>query len=224
MVDRSQIMGGVLAGGLSRRMGGVDKSQMDLAGQTMISRVIENLQNQVEQLVVNANQDVSRFKTVNQPVVSDIVANHAGPLAGIHAMLDYAKKTNTAITHIASIAADTPFFPTDFVSRCTKMLTSTLQNDGARQTIIIAKSGGYRHPVFGLWPVSLFASLEEFLTQGDTKKVMAFVQRHPCLYAEFDMIEIGDETIDPFFNINTPLELEKACGIISLMKSGISHD
>jgi molybdopterin-guanine dinucleotide biosynthesis protein A len=77
-------VGGVLlAGGLSRRMGGGDKSLRLLGGKTILARIIARVQPQVDALMLNANGDPSRFDAYGMPVCADIVEGYAGPLAGI---------------------------------------------------------------------------------------------------------------------------------------------
>lgn len=63
------------------------------------------------------------------------------------------------------------------------------------------------HPVFGYWPLSCAEDLVAFLTEGTTRKVLAFVDRHPNATAKFDA---GANGSDPFFNINTPEDLRAA--------------
>ncbi|MEM9095758.1 MAG: NTP transferase domain-containing protein, partial [Pseudomonadota bacterium] len=101
--------GVILAGGLSRRMGGGDKSLLDLGGATILSRVRRRLSEQVEDLALNANGDPSRFRALELPVVPDTIDGFAGPLAGVLAGLDWAAEAG--YDKIVTVAADTPFFP-----------------------------------------------------------------------------------------------------------------
>ena len=205
------IMGGILAGGLSRRMGGVDKCLISLHGTPLIQRVIDRIKPQVASITINANGDPERFGDTGLEVVGDIIQGYAGPLAGIHALIEYARRTDAAVTHVASVAADTPFFPQDFVKKCTD-LAGGLNGESGRQNeaILLAKSNQNRHPAFGLWPVGIYHSLEEFLQIADTRKVMAFVQKHPHDFVEFANYEFNNQEIDPFFNINEPKDLKLA--------------
>lgn len=214
------VLGGILAGGLSRRMDGKEKALLKIGGETLLDISAARLQLQVRDVVVNANGDAERFGSIEFPVISDIIDNYAGPLAGVHTLLNYAKNSEVAYTHVASVAADTPYFPHSFVQSCVNALEAI---DGRRtqfESIAIAMSGGFRHPVFGLWPVSLFPDISTFLETEKTRKVMAFVQNHKHSFVEFPMVEIDSDHCDPFFNINTPLDMETACAINSRMKPG----
>jgi len=210
-MTKDTTIGGILAGGLSRRMGGIDKALLSLENKSIISHVADRLVKQVDRVIINTNSDFQNFKALDYPLVSDAVEGYAGPLAGIHALMGYAKQLDPEYTHIATVAADTPFFPGDFVDRC---LRSLEQNDFAVPTIILAKSNQNRHPVFGLWPLQLFQSLETFLTTADTRKVMAFVQMHTYKTVDFPFYQLPAITVDPFFNINKPDDLLQAATIV----------
>jgi len=209
-MNKNCILGGILAGGLSRRMDVEDKSLVLLNNQTLISQVASRLSKQVGSMVINSNSDPHNYVGLEYPVIGDVIQGYAGPLAGIHALMCFAKRHDSNITHVATVAADTPFFPFDFVDHCTKSLDDQSHRNS---TIVLAKSGQNRHPVFGLWPVNLCDNLELFLNNAETRKVMAFVQQHALQYAEFQIYELDGTVIDPFFNINRPDDLVQAATI-----------
>jgi molybdenum cofactor guanylyltransferase len=192
------IAGVLLAGGLSRRMGGGDKSLKKLAGETILERVIARANPQVAGLALNANGDPSRFKAYGLPVVPDSVAGFAGPLAGVLAGLDWAAANVPGASYVASFATDAPFFPPDLVARL-----ATAVADG-RHDLACAASGGRSHPVFGLWPLSLREDLRAALKAG-TRKVDEWTARHRLATVEFPA-----DPYDPFFNANTPQDLAEA--------------
>ena len=196
------VAGVVLAGGLSRRMGGGDKTLLTVAGEPMLQRVIDRLKPQVGNLVLNANGDPARFAAYGLPVVTDPIEGFAGPLAGVLAGLRWAGE-NTNARHVVSAAGDTPFFPRDLVAKL-------LDAAGGKDRIVLASSNGRTHPVFGLWPVSLADDLDAFLTAGETRKVFVWVDRHDNATVNFPMLETAGEPLDPFFNINTPEEMDAA--------------
>lgn len=191
-----KVAGIVLAGGLSRRMGGKEKSLLQLGQTSPIAEVASRLARQVPAVAVNANGDPKRFDFLQLPVIADSVEGFVGPLAGVLAGMHWAKEHNA--THVVTAAADTPFLPTDFVSR----LCETLQSD---TDIAMAASGDRVHPVFGVWPVVHAGELEHFLVAEDKRKILEFANRYVMHEVEF-----STEGGDPFFNINTPEDLEKA--------------
>ena len=85
-----EVVGVLLAGGQSRRMGGGDKCLLNLGGKTILERVIERISPQVESLVISANGDLSRFDQFDLPIVTDTIPGFVGPLAGILSGLRWA--------------------------------------------------------------------------------------------------------------------------------------
>ena len=195
-------LGVILAGGLARRMGGGDKSLLSLgASCRVLDQVIARLGEQVDQMVLNANGDPARFDEFGLPVVADSLDGFLGPLAGVLAGLDYAAEHG--FDHIVSVAADTPFFPTNLVSA---LETASKHMDVPIALAATKIEGGetVRHPTFGLWPVALRDDLRSALQDG-LRKVVLWTDQHG---AETHVFESGE--IDPFFNINTPEDLELA--------------
>ena len=195
-------LGVILAGGLARRMGGGDKSLLSLgASSRVLDQVIARLGAQVDQMVLNANGDPARFDEFGLPVVADSLDGFLGPLAGVLAGLDYA--ADHGFDHIVSVAADTPFFPTDLVSA---LETASKHMDVPIALAATKIEGGktLRHPTFGLWPVALREDLRSALQDG-LRKVVLWTDQHGAETHVF-----GSGEIDPFFNINTPEDLELA--------------
>lgn len=195
-IDTNRIAGVVLAGGLSRRMGS-DKTLMEIGGKTMLQLTIERLAPQVAAMAINANGAPERYRAMDLPVIPDMVGDHAGPLAGIVTAMRWAQ--GEGFNHVATVASDTPFFPKDFVSQCAAALRTQAH------AIALASSFGNRHPVFGLWPVALADDLEQWISNGETMKVMAWVKQHEWVEVEFG----PHGTMDPFFNANTPEQLDE---------------
>lgn len=205
MNGTAPIVGVILAGGLGRRMGGGDKPLVAVGGRPMLDRVVERFAPQVGLLVINANGNPSRFAQYGVPVVPDTIGGFAGPLAGVLAGMRWAEANGHAAGFVASAAADTPFFPTDLVRRLAEA------SGGDNRSITLAASADGVHPVFGLWPVALAGDLESFLASGVSGKILAFVDRHRRAELFFAPLPLpGGETVDPFFNVNTPEDAARA--------------
>lgn len=197
-----RIAGVILAGGMARRMGGGDKALMELAGATLLARVIARLEPQVDALAINANGDPARFERFGLPVIPDTVEGFAGPLAGVLAGLRWAGAEGRS--HIVTAAGDTPFFPEDLVKR----LSAAAEAEGAPIALAATddpERGRSDHPTFGLWPVALADDLEHALTVDDLRKVVAWTRRHGAARAVF-----GGAGTYPFFNVNTPEDMAEA--------------
>ncbi len=213
MTKHSTIAGIILAGGLSRRMGGGDKGLLTLDGKSMLAHVIGRLRGQVGAgLAINANGDPARFAGFGLPVVPDTIEGFVGPLAGVLAGMRWAASHAPAARWVATVSADAPFIPADLVSR----LVAAVEARG--NAIAIAQSGGELQPVIGLWPVALADDLEAALRDG-LRKVLAWTDKHGTVPVPFEMIAVGDATVDPFFNANTPEELIEARRLLALMEA-----
>ena len=211
MPNSEPIAGVVLAGGQSRRMGGGDKCLRELAGRTLLSRIVERVHGQVATLVLNANGDRARFAGFDLPVAADVVEGFAGPLAGVLTGLEWARAHAPACKFVASFACDAPFVPEDLVAR----LAHALSEQGA--DMACAASAGRDHPVFGLWPVGLAGDLRRALVDEDIRKVDVWTARYQLARVEFAV-----NPVDPFFNVNRPDDFAAAEAIlVSSAASGI---
>jgi len=194
-IDRSEVTGIVLAGGLGRRMSadgqGVDKGLQPFRGRPMAQHAIERLAPQVATLIINANRNLDRYREFGWPVVSDAVEGFAGPLAGLHAGMRHARTR-----YVVTVPCDSPFLPLDLVARLGAALAST---PGAR--LAVARTGDQAHPVFALVERALLADLEAFLASG-RRKIDAW-------YAPLDVVEVGFDDEAAFRNINTLQELSE---------------
>jgi molybdenum cofactor guanylyltransferase len=188
----------ILAGGLARRMGGGDKTLIPIGEKTILERAIARLGSQCAGLLINANGDLSRFSRFGLPVVPDDIEGFAGPLAGILAGLDWVAANAPATAWIVSVPGDCPFLPHDLVARL----------HGARSAqqlpLACARSGEWRHPVVGLWPVGLRHDLRNALEAG-VRKIEAWTGKHGVALAEWPA-----DPVDPFFNVNTPEDAAEA--------------
>ena len=200
-----KVVGLLLAGGQSRRMGGGDKALRLLGGIPLIDRVIERLRPQVDALVLNANGDPARFARLALPVAADSVPGFAGPLAGVLAGLDWAFSHRSDCPYVVSVATDAPFLPIDLVTRLARGL------DEASADLACAASGGRAHPVFGLWPVRLRDDLRRALVDQTIRKVDLWTARHRLATVPF-----ADHPVDPFFNANRPEDLETAAALLTV--------
>jgi molybdopterin-guanine dinucleotide biosynthesis protein A len=199
-----KIVGLLLAGGQSRRMGGGDKALRLLRGKSLLERVIGRVRPQVDAVVLNANGDPARFAKFGLPVVADNVPDFAGPLAGVLAGLDWTAAQRPDCPFIVSVATDAPFLPVDLVARLAAEL------EAAAADLACAASAGRTHPVFGLWPVRLRGDLRRAVVEEGIRKVDQWTARHRLVTVPF-----ADRPIDPFFNANRPEDLAAAAELLN---------
>ncbi|MEE1658051.1 molybdenum cofactor guanylyltransferase MobA [Microvirga sp. CF3062] len=192
-------LGVILAGGLSRRMGGNDKALLLLTGRTLLEHATERLAAQCASVIVSANGDPSRFRGMLFPVIPDPIPDHPGPLAGILAALEWSAAHRPDIAWIVSVPADTPFVPRDLVLRLHEACSET------RKSMAYAASGSQAHFAVGLWPVSLRHDLRQALVNQGVRSIRDWISRHDHAEASWPA-----EPVEPFFNINTPEDLKYA--------------
>lgn len=184
-----RITGLVLAGGLGRRMGGVDKGLSLLDGEPLVEHIIRRLAPQVGQLIINANQNHDTYAGFGHPVVGDRIEGHAGPLAGLEAGL-----AACTTPYLLTVPCDSPLLPADLVSRLAACLTAH------KASIAVARTGEQLHPVFSLIRSDELPELQAFINAGG-RRMEAGLRRlcwAPCPF---------DDCPEAFANINTPDEL-----------------
>lgn len=189
MLAPTEVTGIVLAGGMGRRMGGVDKGLVELDGRPMVAHVLARLVPQVGAVIINANQNRERYAAFGHPVVADAVGGFAGPLAGLHAGMSVA-----ATRYVATVPCDSPFLPADLVAR----LGAALLRERAQ--LAVAHTYAQAHPVFALVTRDVLGHLESFL-QGGGRKIDAWYASLAVVAVPFDDEEAA------FRNINTADEL-----------------
>jgi len=180
-------------------MGGGDKGRIAIGGVTILQRVLACLAPQCARLVINANGDPARFADTRLPVVADSVPNFAGPLAGILAGLDWTATHAAECEWPASAPGDCPFLPPDLVARL------HAARGAAATPLACARSGEWRHPVIGLWPVALREDLRRALVAEGLRKIEIWTARHGVAVADW-----AAAPVDPFFNVNTPEDAAQA--------------
>jgi len=161
--------------------------------------VLARFQPQCAGTILNANGDPARFADTGLTVVSDSVPDFAGPLAGILAGLDWTAAHRPDITDVASVPGDCPFLPGDLVERLAAARAA------AGVPLACARSGDWRHPVAGLWPVALREDLRRALHDEGLHKIEVWTARHGVAIAEWPATPR-----DPFFNVNTPEDAAEA--------------
>ncbi|MCJ2071243.1 molybdenum cofactor guanylyltransferase MobA [Methylobacterium sp. J-030] len=191
----SPVLGLILAGGRARRMGGGDKPLLRLGGRTLLERVVERLGPQCGAgLALSANGDPARFTGFPGPILPDPLPDQPGPLAGILAGLEQAAAQG--IARVVSVSGDAPFLPENLVAR--------LQAVAPETGLALAASGARQHYTIALWPAALRDDLRDYLTRGE-RRVGAFLDRYGAAVASWPV-----EPLDPFLNINTPVDLAAA--------------
>lgn len=194
------ILGAIIAGGQSRRMTGANKLLLKLKDELLVERAARKLSKQTDQVVVNLNQQEQSVSALGYQIILDEHEEHQGPLAGIHSVLNWVVHKNAEIDYIMTAPADAPFFPQDLVIK--------LRNAIGKNDIAIAHYDGYPQQLFGLWSIRCLKDLSCYLDDPDNRKVMTFIRSNNWV-----QVEIQKQSIDPFMNINTQDDWQKAINI-----------
>jgi molybdenum cofactor guanylyltransferase len=190
-----KILGAIIAGGHSTRMGGREKSFIELDGVTLIERVSSRIAFQVHDVVINANGDPSRFAKLDHVVITDLIHEVGTPLAGLHAALSFG--SDDGYDAVLTVPSDSPLLPLDLVSR--------LKLAGEITGAAHARSGGQDHYLTGLWTTAMAKPLERLIRENNLRRVQDFAAK-----AKAEKTVWAALPHDPFFNINTPEDLKTA--------------
>lgn len=195
--DYPTTVGVILAGGLARRLGGGDKVLRQVGGRAILDWQIERLAPQVLRIILNANGDPGRLARPGLTIVADTVAGTPGPLAGVLAALEWTAASAPDATRVVTVPGDAPFIPADLAAR--------LHAAGGDRSPAHASSAGRTHPVIAMWPVAIRHALRDAIVRQGVRKVGAFLHEHGSVAVDWPAVPV-----DPFFNVNTPDDLQRA--------------
>jgi len=181
-------------------MGGGIKSFIEFNEKNIFDRILEITKPQIKKIMISCNTEESKLKKYKYPVIKDLKKGYLGPLAGIHSTMKWLINNEPDVEWLITIPGDTPFIPSDLISQFKDKISLNLK-------IIIAKSKSKTHPIIGAWNICLFESLDKELDNG-IRKIMSWAELHPL-----DFINYSAEKYDPFFNINTKEDIQKALEI-----------
>ena len=200
-MDHSKILGVVLAGGKSLRFG-EDKSQVKLNNKSLIDHILSEILTEFKELLIVSNNSIKFNKSEKISIIGDF-KNNLGPLGGVLTAMKWIKDNNKDYQWISTFPTDTPFFKNQILKDFHDKIN--LKNG----KLFFIKSNNARHNIFGLWSIDLADKLEKDLENGD-RKVEDWANK-----VGVNIIDMQFEKNDPFFNINTKEDLEKAKDIFN---------
>jgi len=197
-MSEDNILGAILAGGQSRRMG-KDKLFLELNNKKLIEHTIEKVKKHLKQIIIVTNQNNEFFIKNNLTVVKDCIEGQLGPLVGILSAMKWAKENSNKYSWIATFPCDTPFFPESIIK-------SFIEESEKKESLLLcASTHGRQHNIFGLWSLDLYDKLRNDLVNKKIRKVQDWTEKNKIKKLEFKF-----KGYDPFFNINTEEDLELA--------------
>jgi len=201
-MDLNNILGVVLAGGKSQRFG-QDKSQVKLQDKLLIDFILNEIIGEFNETLIVANEPISFMKSKNISLTKDFQSG-LGPLGGVLTAMKWVKENNRKYKWISTFPSDTPFFTK-------KELRYFYDNIKINESkLFFIKSKETRHNIFGLWSLELIDQLQTDILRGE-RKVEVWANS-----IGVSTVNIEYKEPDPFFNINTKEDLEKA---IEIMKN-----
>ena len=195
-MDHNNILGAVLAGGKSQRFG-EDKTQVKLEGKLLIDYILSEILSEFREILIVSNNKID-FKNSEKISIIEDFKKGLGPLGGVLSAMKWVKENNKDYKWISTFPADTPFFKKEILQNFYKEI------EIEKSRLFFIKSNKTRHNIFGLWSIDLLEKLEEDLNKGD-RKVEFWANS-----VGVKVIDMDFKNIDPFFNINTKQDLEKA--------------
>jgi len=197
-MSEHNILGAILAGGQSKRMG-KDKLFLEINNKKLIEHTIDKVKKYLKEVIIITNQDNEFFSKNNLITVKDCIEGQLGPLVGILTAMKWAKENLTKCSWIATFPCDTPFFPESIIKNFIE------ESEKKESLILCASSHGRKHNIFGLWSLDLYDKLKDDLINKKVRKVQDWTKKNKIKNLEFEF-----KDYDPFFNINTKEDLEFA--------------
>jgi len=197
-MSEHNILGAILAGGQSKRMG-KDKLFLELNNKKLIEHTIDKVKKYLKKIIIITNQDNEFFFKNNLTTVKDCIEGQLGPLVGILTAMKWAKENLSKCLWIATFPCDTPFFPESIIKNFIE------ESEKKESLILCASSHGRKHNIFGLWSLDLYDKLKDDLINKKVRKVQDWTEKNKIKNLEFKF-----KDYDPFFNINTEEDLEFA--------------
>ena len=195
-MDHNNILGTVLAGGKSQRFG-EDKSQVKLDGKLLIDHILDEIINEFKEILIVSNNQINFKHSDKISMISDLKKDQ-GPLGGVLSAMKWVKESNKDYKWISTFPVDTPFFKKEILQNFLREINSD------ESKLFFIKSNNTRHNIFGIWSIDLMEKLEEDLNYGKRKV------EHWANDIGVKVIEMKFLKDDPFFNINSKEDLEKA--------------
>ena len=197
-MSEDNILGAILAGGQSKRMG-KDKLFLEFNNKKLIEHTIDKVKKYLKKIIIITNQDNEFFFKNNLTTVKDCIEGQLGPLVGILTAMKWAKENLSKCLWIATFPCDTPFFPESIIKNFIE------ESEKKESLILCASSHGRKHNIFGLWSLDLYDKLKDDLINKKVRKVQDWTEKNKIKNLEFKF-----KDYDPFFNINTEEDLEFA--------------
>jgi molybdopterin-guanine dinucleotide biosynthesis protein A len=193
-MSEGPVVGYVLAGGQSRRMGG-EKARMLYRGESLIGIATSLLKKITEDVyivgsIVGKRPELAEYA----PVIADKWPGE-GPLGGIATALGHCGGENL---RAVILAVDMPLMTTEWLERLIQKSKET------NAMAVVSVAAGRMQPLCGVYRYELLAAMEAVLATGERRAVEGV--RAAAGERLIEVSAIGDEA-EWLRNVNTPEEL-----------------
>ena len=190
----NNISGVILAGGDSSRFNGIIKSKIVINGRTIISRIIDTLDELFDEIIIVTNRPEEFTEYSSCKIIGDCIFNK-GPLGGIHAALKMTDKEALFV-----VAGDMPLIDKDYIARQVDFYMKNVCE------VLIPMVNNYIEPLHGIYKKTIIPVLEEYLKRENDYAIRDFFKVADTRYLEF---EDSDKSKKAFTNINSPSDIIK---------------
>lgn len=185
----------VLAGGKGSRLGGIDKTLLEIGGRRTIDRVLAALDGLATDVVAVVNEDrlvdVAGIRRIEDP------EPHAGVLPALRTALDAAHEPLCLL-----VACDMPFLQPALLRRLVELAEG--------YDVVIPRVEGQLQPMHAVYRRDpCRAAIGESLVRGQ-RRMIAFLDAVRVRTVTEDEVRSVDAHLRSFFNVNTPEDLERA--------------
>jgi len=188
-------------------MGGGPKALLELAGRPLLAHVRARLAPQVGTLLISGGDAGGGFGGLGLECVPDLLPGHRGPLTGLYSALQTLVDRNYAGS-LVLCPCDAPFLPRDLVRSLLD------QGEDKTRPLVAVSWQGVLQPTFSLWHVQHLPLVKEAVVErgiGGFKRLMSSM---PHRILEWRVTEPP-----PFFNVNTPEDLETAAAWLDRIRT-----
>ena len=185
----SKLISVILTGGKSSRMGYENKSFLKIKDKSFIEILIESLKEKSDEIIINANRDISKYEDFGYKVVSDKFDGYKGPLAGLHSAIDLYKNSKEDLWFA--------LFPTDAPIINTGIIDNFISITEKKNKVYICKINNIIEPMFSFWSSKIYVNLNEVLLKNNGYKIMKFAEENG-----FNFINFQKKKKIEFFNVN----------------------
>ena len=190
--------GVILAGGRSSRMGVTSKALLELNGQPLLRHVVDRLQAHLDPLLLSCESETADFESFGLAVVPDLLPDYRGPLTGLYSTLQFLSDKGHS-NGLVLCPCDAPFIPDNLV----QVLSNADQSE--IKPVVVISYQGVLQPTFSLWQNHHLPVIREAVVEQGRGGLKHLLTSLPHKIVEWATVEPS-----PFFNVNTPEELQSA--------------